>query len=123
MENIYKQIVSDEKLNDKFKLLIQSKLFDPAKIIIENIAKLMTDKDGNFIQQLQSDGFDARLWEIHLFVLFKEIGFEQSDKYDRPDFLLTKGNLEIFVEASLSTEKKTIFLARNLSKMQKQKMI
>ena len=105
MNDIYKQIVTDDKLNDKFKLLSQSKLFDPAKKIIENIAKLMADKDGNFIQQLQSDGFDARIWEIYLFILFKEIGFAQSDKYDRPDFHLYKNEVEVFVEASLSAEK------------------
>lgn len=105
MEDIYKQIVSDKKLNEKFRLLTQSKLFDPARNIIENIVRLMTDKDGNFVQQFQSDGFDARLWEIYLFVLFKEIGFSQSDKYDRPDFHLIKGDIEIFVEASLSAKK------------------
>jgi hypothetical protein len=66
----------------------------------------MTDKDGNFIEQFQSDGFDARLWEIYLFILFNEIGFTQSDAYDRPDFCLKKGDVELFVEASLSAEKK-----------------
>ena len=106
MKDIYKQIVSNEKLNEKFKLLTQSKLFDPAKNIIGNICNLMTDKDGNFVQQFQSDGFDARLWEIYLFILFQEIGFTQSNKYDRPDFHLMKVGIEIFVEASLSAEKK-----------------
>ena len=106
MNNIYKQIVEDEKLNDKFRVLTKSKTLDPAKNIIENIANLMTDKDGNFIQQFQSDGFDARLWEIYLFVLFKEIGFKVIDGYDRPDFHLLKSETEIFVEASLSAEKK-----------------
>ncbi|MET0465873.1 MAG: hypothetical protein ABW007_22110 [Chitinophagaceae bacterium] len=112
MENIYKHIVSAEKLNKKFKLLSDNKLFDPAKKIIENIAVLMDDKDGNFIQQFQSDGFDARLWEVYLFILFKEIGFTQSGKYDRPDFHLSKENIDLFVEASLSAEKKDDIFSR-----------
>jgi hypothetical protein len=106
MNDIYKQIVADDKLNDKFKLLTQSPLFDPAKNIIENITSVMTDIDGNFIQQFQSDGFNERLWEIYLFVLFKEIGFTQTNDFDRPDYNLIKGSYELFVEASLSAEKK-----------------
>lgn len=106
MEGIFEQIVTDEKLNQKYKLLFESKLFDPAKTIIENISKEMTDMDGNFIQQFQSDGFDARLWEMYLFILFKEIGFTHNNQHDRPDFQLTKDGIEIFVEASLSAEKK-----------------
>lgn len=105
MVDIYKQIVSDDKLSSKFKLLTESKLFDPAKNIIQIITSQMSDKDGNFIQQFQSDGFDSRLWEIYLYALFKEIGFTNTEKYDRPDFNLSKENLEIFVEASLSSEK------------------
>lgn len=105
MEGIFKQIVTDQKLNKKYKLLLESNLFDPAKKIIENISNEMTDMDGNFIQQFQSDGFDARLWEMYLFILFKEIGFTHNNQYERPDFQLTKGDIEIFVEASLSAEK------------------
>ncbi|WP_018621665.1 hypothetical protein [Spirosoma luteum] len=115
MKDIYKLIVSKDKLNRKFELLSQSRGFSPAKVIIENIARLMTDKDGNFIQQFQSNGFEARLWEIYLFVLFKEIGFTQSNKYDRPDFHLIKGDTEIFVEASVSIEKEDeIFSEENI---------
>lgn len=106
MKDIYNQIVSDEKLNKNFELLKENKLFDPAKKIIENILVLMNDKDGNFIQQFQSDGFNARLWEIYLFILFKEIGFYQDEEHNRPDFYLLKEQVEIFVEASLSAEKK-----------------
>lgn len=106
MENIFSEIVNADKLNNKFKLLKESKLFDPAKILIENIAKNMVDLDGNYIEQFQSEGFDSRLWEMYLFNLFNELGFTQSNIYDRPDFQITKSNYEIFIEASLSAEKK-----------------
>ena len=35
MENIYNLIVTDDKLNEKFKLLVENPLFDPAKNIID----------------------------------------------------------------------------------------
>jgi hypothetical protein len=30
------------------------------------------DPDGNFIEQFQTTGFDARLWELYLFAMFCE---------------------------------------------------
>ncbi len=72
MEDIYKIIVSEDKLNRKFKLLTESSLFDPAKNIIENICILLNDQDGNFIKDFQSTGFDARLWEIYLYISIRK---------------------------------------------------
>jgi hypothetical protein len=86
-------------------LVDESKGFRPAKQIIEEIASEFEDKDGNFIQQFQTTGFDSRLWELFLFSLFNENGFEILNDYDRPDFHLKKSETELFVEASISNEK------------------
>ena len=72
MEDIFKIIVEEGKLSDEFKLLLESKLFAPAKALVENIATSFEDKDGNFIEQFQTEGFNARLWELYLFNLFTE---------------------------------------------------
>lgn len=105
MEDIYKRTVSEDKLNKKFKLLTESALFDPAKQIIENICFLIKDQDGNFIKDFQSTGFDARLWEIYLFVFLYENQFQFINDHDRPDFHVKKKNCDFFIEASLSAEK------------------
>jgi hypothetical protein len=105
MKDIYKLIVKEEKINAKFKLLAEGNLFEPAKNIIANITALMSDKDENFIQQFQSDGFDARLWEIYLYIFLKENDFNFLDDVERPDFHVKKKGLELFIEASLSAEK------------------
>jgi len=31
------------------------------------------DVDGNFIEQFQTTGFDARIWELYLFAAFREL--------------------------------------------------
>ncbi len=105
MQDLFKRIEPIEKLDKDFVLLDESKLFKPAKNMIEKSALLFEDKDGNFIQQFQTSGFDARIWEIFLFNLFNDNGFEILDEYDRPDFHLLKNGTEIFVEASTSNEK------------------
>jgi len=61
MKDIYKIIDSENKLNEKFKLLIENPLYDPAKNIIQNICDFIKDKDGNFIKDFQSTGFNSRL--------------------------------------------------------------
>lgn len=105
MDDIFKTIVKEEKLSDEFKLLSENKLFAPAKELVGNIGKLFEDKDGNFIQQFQSDGFNTRLWELYLFNFFTENGFDILGDNNRPDFHLKKEDNELFVEASLSSEK------------------
>jgi len=90
MQNIFKHIEPKEKLDKKFLLLCESKGFKPAREILEEIASEYEDKDGNFIQQFQTEGFDSRLWELFLFMLFKEIDFEILNDFDRPDFHLKK---------------------------------
>lgn len=105
MRNIYDLLVPEEKLHERFKLLIEAGVLEPAKNIIENICNLFEDKDGNFIKDFQSTGFDARLWEIYLFIFLYENNFEQIDDVNRPDFHVKKNGYDFFIEASLSSEK------------------
>ncbi|QGK75021.1 hypothetical protein [Flavobacterium sp. SLB02] len=105
MKNIYDLLVPEKNLHARFKLLTESNLFEPARNIIENICNRFDDKDGNFIKDFQSTGFDARLWEIYLFIFLFENNFEQIDDVNRPDFHVQKNGYDFFIEASLSAEK------------------
>lgn len=105
MKEIFKHKNSKEKLDKDFLLLEEFKGFLSAKQFIEKIASDFDDKDGNFIQQFQTTGFDSRLWELFLYSLFKENDFEIKNDCDRPDFHLIKNEFELFVEASISNEK------------------
>src|SRR5579863_5163090 len=57
------------------------------------------DIDGNFVEQFQSDGFDARFWELYVFALLTEAGFVFDRSYSAPDFLCEGWPGRIFVEA------------------------
>lgn len=63
------------------------------------------DVDGNFIQQFQTQGFDARLWELYLFCYFNEEGLEIIRNYFAPDFLLRLNKDFISVEATIVSRK------------------
>ena len=104
MKKLYDNIVAEDKLSTKFKLLKTAKQLDPAKKLIEMIVEDMDDNDGNFIQQFQSTGFSSRLWEIFLFKFLEENGFNFDRSKNRPDFHVFKNGCDFFVEASLSNE-------------------
>ena len=105
MQNIFEHIEKREKLNKNFILLDEFNGFKPAKDTIIKISRELKDKDGNFKQQFQTTGFESRLWELYLYMLFKESHFEILYDCNRPDFHLKKNNVDFFVEASISTEK------------------
>jgi hypothetical protein len=71
----------------------------PAKRMISEIMHHFKDIDGNFVEQFQSTGFDARLWELYLYNFFVEEGFEFNREHYAPDFFLNKFEDNIFVEA------------------------
>lgn len=105
MNDIFTHIVPEEKLSNLFICLDKSKILNPAKEIIKSIAEEIQDKDGNFVEQFQTTGFDARLWEMFLFKFFQENNFEFVNEKNRPDFHLRKEIIDFFVEASISNEK------------------
>lgn len=76
MKNLFVHVDAKEKLNEDFLLLDEFKGLNPAKKLIEEIAAEFEDKDGNFIQQFQTSGFDARMWELFLFKFFKTNDFK-----------------------------------------------
>ena len=66
---------------------------------MNDVARTMEDPDGNFVQQFQTHGFNARVFELYLNALFGQEDHVIDRSHDRPDFLLTKDDLTIAVEA------------------------
>jgi hypothetical protein len=62
------------------------------------------DPDGNFLEQFQTTGFDARTFELYLFALFREQGWAVDRSHPQPDFCLKKSNVDIFVEATTANQ-------------------
>jgi hypothetical protein len=58
------------------------------------------DVDGNFVEQFQTTGFDARVWELYLYATFTELGFAMQPGLQVPDFVLTGLSGGLGVEAT-----------------------
>jgi len=58
------------------------------------------DADGNFVEQFQTTGFDARMWELYLFAALTEANFVVARPRPAPDFLVRGLTGEFALEAT-----------------------
>lgn len=77
---------SKQPPNSGFMALRDREGFSPAKACIEPMMRWYEDADGNFVEQFQTTGFDARIWELYLFATFTEAGFSIDRKSAVPDY-------------------------------------
>ncbi|RLA54506.1 MAG: hypothetical protein DRR42_01615 [Gammaproteobacteria bacterium] len=96
---IFEQVVKEDAMLEDYKLLSESEYFSPAKELVQEIAYSFEDPDGNYIQQFQSDGFNARMWELYLYAFFHEMNFEIKRDFNAPDYVVEKVGQRVCVEA------------------------
>ena len=97
--NLFKPVVPREKQHAYFTRLISHAAFRGARKAISEMMPHFVDVDGNFVQQFQSDGFDSRVWELYLFAMLKESGFELDRSFHAPDFVGNNFGKDIALEA------------------------
>lgn len=99
--DLFTPVVSYEKMHPSFAKLCQSEAFVPARRQIAEIMPHYVDIDGNFIEQFQTSGFDARLWELFLHSYLVEEQLFLDRGHDRPDFLVTKYGKSVAIEGTI----------------------
>lgn len=97
--DFFTPIVDAAKLHASFISLNGLVGYSSAKGIIEPMMRWYEDADGNFVEQFQSTGFDARIWELYLFAAFTEVGYEIERIHAVPDFCCSSPFGEFNVEA------------------------
>ncbi len=104
--DLFAPITSVEKQHPYFTRLANDSAFVPAKAIINRMMPYFVDVDGNFVQQFQTTGFDARLWELYLNAYFVEevLFIERTEK--SPDFMVKKYGKTVAIEAVIVGRKK-----------------
>lgn len=98
--DFFTPIVKSKRLHKDFNLLIGNAGFAAAKSLLEVMMRWYEDQDGNFIEQFQTTGFNARIWELYLHAAFVEAGYSVSHPKPAPDFLLTGVGYAFTVEAT-----------------------
>jgi hypothetical protein len=67
---------------------------------LDEIYRSFEDPEGNFLEQFQTTGFDARYFELYLFAYFSHSGFAVNRTYPNPDFLVSRDGITVAVEAT-----------------------
>lgn len=108
--DLFQKARPDAALHEQYLRTRDDALLGPARALLTDVAAGMNDPDGNFVEQFQTHGFDARTFEIYLHALFSAEGFDIDRTHDRPDFLLTRDGRTVAVEAVTAnpTPSKTI---------------
>jgi hypothetical protein len=97
--DFFTPVVPTNRLNPNFLTLRDQEGFSAAKWIIEEMMRWYEDIDGNFIEQFQTTGFDARIWELYLFAAFREMLYWIDRSHPAPDFLCENPGARFYVEA------------------------
>ena len=106
MIDLFETKIPEEKLDLTFKTIRDLPHNTSAKSMINEIYNSWDGFDADFVKQFQSINFGARLWELYLFKMFEDLGFEiLENKHARPDFKLKKDGVIFFVEAVTSNPK------------------
>lgn len=100
--DFFTPVESAERLHPSFTLLINEERYSPARELIGAMMRYHDDVDGNFVQQFQTTGFDARLWELYIFALLVELGYARKSGVVVPDFVAEGLLGQIGIEAVTS---------------------
>ena len=91
-------IVPSSRMNPLFQLARTLDRFAPARGMIRDVFSTYFDRDGNFLEQFQTTGFDSRIWELYLHAYLVDSGFNFSPSVS-PDFVVSKAGTTIGIEA------------------------
>lgn len=105
--DLFTPVVPERRLNPGFRNLAAWHGYAPSRAMMQLTIDRMGDRDGNFVQQFQTDGFDARTWELYLYAAFTALGFDVNMSHHAPDFLLATRDSVWAVEATTANPSAT----------------
>jgi hypothetical protein len=99
-KTLFEPIVDKTKLNPRFKHLKTAATSEAARLMLDDVFQDFIDPDGNFLEQFQTTGFDARFFELYLYAYFSRSGYRVDRNQENPDFLVERNGTVVAVEAT-----------------------
>lgn len=98
--SLFKPIKPRNQLHPSFKTLASSLGFRSAKRLLNDAYARFPDRDGNFIEQFQSTGFDNRTFELYVSELLHSENFKVIGDKPHPDFTVEKDGVRVSIECT-----------------------
>ena len=99
-KTLFDPCVRQEKLHPIFEVLRTSPESEPTRWMLDDVYQSFHDPEGNFLEQFQTAGFNARVFELYLFAYFSRSGFAIERTMPNPDFLVERAGVRVAVEAT-----------------------
>lgn len=85
--DFFAPVAAEDRLHATFKRVRDERGQTSARGLINIMMRWYEDRDGNFIEQFQTAGFDARVWELYLWATLVSLGYEVTQPDPSPDFV------------------------------------
>ncbi|MEM7664128.1 MAG: hypothetical protein AAF292_17955 [Pseudomonadota bacterium] len=95
-----------DRLHKNYLVLRDQDARFPARKVIEAISPWMTSSDPHLVKEFQESQFDQRLWEIYLWAMFRDQGYDVSHM-EAPDLLVKSPWFNFAVEATTVSPSQT----------------
>lgn len=102
--DFFTRVVPTGKAHPLFNRVATSAGHAAARQMVSNVMRWYNTSDMNYVEQFQSTGFDARLWEMYLFATLIEAGFDVSFPKPAPDFLASGVTGAFCIEATTANQ-------------------
>lgn len=99
-QTLFDLVVASSEVHPSFEAIRTQSASHPARWMMDRVFEHFVDSDGNFVQQLQSAGFDARIFELYLSAYFYYSGFDIERPTPAPDFIVSLNGKRVAVEAT-----------------------
>ncbi len=98
--SLFKTLKPNVQLHPSFSQLQSAALSSATRSMIDEAFARFTDKDGNFVEQFQTAGFDSRTFELYVSELLHSETFTMQTSAPQPDFYAEKNGVEVFIECT-----------------------
>lgn len=93
-------LVADDRLHPDFKRLAAHSSHKAARNLVRVLMRWYEDRDGNYVQQFQTDGFDARIWELYLWATLVSLDYAAEFPDPAPDIVAVGVGVRFALEAT-----------------------
>lgn len=100
--SLWDPVVAEQALHPQYEAARTSPAFYPARHVMDEVFAAWEGADPQFMRDFQTEGFDARTWELYLSAALTDVGLELDSVDGRPDFRCAGRGQTFFLEATTS---------------------
>lgn len=97
--DLFQPQLSSDRWHPSFSAMLEHPHWQPAIGIMSEMMRHFVDVDGHFVKEFQSNGFDARIWELYLYAYLKEERLHFDREHHAPDYIVGKYGEKVAIEA------------------------